>query len=168
MGCPTSFETGHRIGLNATVTNPSPNSALLLIQHAGPILNGNAHSAVATAVHLAHRSRRLMIRTASQRQNAMNATPNVSSARAMPEFYPTGSENGKRTAPGHDDVVCCTQDSRQRERHVRTVARCEATGGFARWGGLGSTSTGSPRPTAITAKSAADGDATLFEWAWRF
>ena len=72
------FVEKHRvIGLYAIrrMTPPVP-SVQLTSQHAGPILTGYIASAtIAVAAHLAHRSRRLMIRTASQIANATNAMP---------------------------------------------------------------------------------------------
>ena len=59
------------------------------IRHAGPKLamySTGKPTTEAANVHFAQRSRRLMIRTASQTQNAAKATPKIASATAMPRL----------------------------------------------------------------------------------
>src|SRR5947207_1915297 len=69
------------------------------IQHAGPKLptynTGNAMK-IPAAVHFAHRSRLLTIRTASQIQKATSATPRTESTMVIPGFYPRWRRGGKR------------------------------------------------------------------------
>jgi hypothetical protein len=117
-----SVEKHRVIGLytNRRISPPEP-PVQLTSQHAGPMLTGYiAKTTIATAVHLAHRSRRLMIRTVSQRPNATNDTPSAGRTSAITVLEPIGPHEGHCLWTGYSSIVIILSASR---RHSPIVGK---------------------------------------------